>query len=306
MNLRFIPLALALLSSAFAATPAEEQSYPEHLLRVEARGGIEHAVLKMPLASYVDDEGRQVDLIGAVHVADASYYRHLNKIFRNYDKVLYEMVDGEGLSEMLYLSKKVEEGTASEEEYRKMRKLRRQLLENQDDQSLASQLLAYYYVKIALEHGLMLQSEGIDYGFENFVYADMSSEEFDAAMAARGESWLKMTLISFAEGFELEDFIPSFSNSMVAKRSNFIRSVSRGCTGSPMENMAIVIDRNIRCFEVLDQQLLDPANRKLGIFYGCMHLRDMDMRLRMRGFRLQKVEWIPAIRAVKPVRVKKD
>ncbi len=305
MNLRFIPLAIALLTSAFAATPAEEQIYPTHLLKVEERAGRPNSVLKMPVASYVDEAGRQVDLIGAIHVADAAYYRKLNKLFRNYDRVLYEMVDGDGLSEMLYLGKKVQEGTATEEEYRKMRRIRREFIRKNEQQDLSSQLLAYYYMHVAREHGFELQAEGIDYGFENFVYADMSTEEFDRAMAARGESWLQMTWISFSQSFEFSDLLPAFNPTLEEKRRDFIRMMSKDSTGSAMEQMAIIVDRNARCFEVLDRELQNEANKKIGIFYGCMHLRDMDERLRARGFRLEKVEWMTAIRAVKRTRPRK-
>ncbi len=305
MNLRFIPLALALLGSALGATPAAEQTYPAHLLKVEARDGKPNSVLKMPLASYVNDAGQQVDLIGAVHVAEAGYYSKLNKLFRNYDRVLYEMVDGEGLSEMLYLSKKVQTGTATEEEYRKMRRIRREYMKKAEEQDLSSQLLAYYYMYIAEQHELQLQAEGIDYGFENFVYADMSTEEFDKAMAARGDSWLKMTWISFTQSFELSDLLPSFNPTLEDKRRDFIRMLSKDSTGSSMEKMAIILDRNARCFDVLDRELLNADNKKIGIFYGCMHLRDMDERLRARGFRLEKVQWVTAIRAANGKRVKK-
>ncbi len=34
----------------------------------------------------------QVDLIGAVHIAHREYFQLLNKKFRNYDAVLYELV----------------------------------------------------------------------------------------------------------------------------------------------------------------------------------------------------------------------
>ena len=42
------------------------------------------------------DGDLQVDLIGAVHVADREYYQKLNEQFRKYDAVLYELVAPEG------------------------------------------------------------------------------------------------------------------------------------------------------------------------------------------------------------------
>ncbi|SVD08140.1 uncharacterized protein METZ01_LOCUS360994, partial [marine metagenome] len=36
--------------------------------------------------------GAKVDLVGAVHIGDQAYYEGLNKAFKKYDSVLYEMV----------------------------------------------------------------------------------------------------------------------------------------------------------------------------------------------------------------------
>jgi len=40
--------------------------------------------------------------------------------------------------------------------------------------------------------GLEFQLDEIDYTARNFVHADLSPKEFDAAMARRGESWWSM------------------------------------------------------------------------------------------------------------------
>ena len=42
------------------------------------------------------DYERYVDLVGAVHIADHAYYAALNRRFREYDTVLYELVAPEG------------------------------------------------------------------------------------------------------------------------------------------------------------------------------------------------------------------
>ena len=38
------------------------------------------------------ETGAVVDLVGAVHIGDAAYYQQLNKEFKAYEAVLYEMV----------------------------------------------------------------------------------------------------------------------------------------------------------------------------------------------------------------------
>ncbi len=37
-------------------------------------------------------QGTQVDLIGAVHIAHSAYFQDLNRRFRKYDALLYELV----------------------------------------------------------------------------------------------------------------------------------------------------------------------------------------------------------------------
>jgi len=46
-------------------------------------------------------EGFSVTLIGAVHIADETYYEALNNEFKNYDRLLYEMIGGEELPKMI-------------------------------------------------------------------------------------------------------------------------------------------------------------------------------------------------------------
>jgi len=42
-----------------------------------------------------------IDFIGAVHIADQKYYEDLNKVFTNYDSLLFEMIGGENIQEQL-------------------------------------------------------------------------------------------------------------------------------------------------------------------------------------------------------------
>ena len=52
--------------------------------------------LQTEIISYKAEEGKwkgvTVDLIGVVHIGDKDYYKALNKRFRDYDAVLYELV----------------------------------------------------------------------------------------------------------------------------------------------------------------------------------------------------------------------
>ncbi len=286
-------LTLAGLAPA-APAPAAEQAYPAVLVqcRVDA-GGAER--LLTPVARYKDAAGRTVDLVGAVHLADASYYRNLNRAFSTrYDKVLYEMVDGEGLPEYQRLARKVKQGEATQEEKERFNRLTEA---QKKGNSGAGAALAHYYLASSRLLELSLQSELVDYSLENMVFADMSSEEFSRAMAERGESWLTIALQSVSQ-----DSSGSGSGLVFSRRDlrrELVRALAASSTrNDAMQQGAIIVSRNERCFAVLDAQLASaPAGTRIAIFYGAMHLRDMHHRLLARGFTLQGVQWLTAIRA---------
>ncbi|MDC0323137.1 hypothetical protein OAL33_00985, partial [Akkermansiaceae bacterium] len=57
------------------------------------------AKLQTAITTYEKD-GAKVALIGAIHIADQSYYDALNKKFATYDRVLFEMIGGERMGEI--------------------------------------------------------------------------------------------------------------------------------------------------------------------------------------------------------------
>ncbi len=275
--------------NAAVLTPQQAQ-YPENIvmLRTDAAG---REGLCTPIARYKDAEGRIVDLVGAIHLADARYYRGLNRIFGRYDKVLYEMVDGEDLPEVVRLERKVQAGTATPEE---VERLKRYNAARKSGMGVG--MLSAYYSHMASAMGLALQTELVDYGRENLVYADMSSSEFAAAMAERGETWFTLVLDSLRDGSGKRISLFSSVTPDGLKRM-LCEQLVGSSKGSHSEGRAIIIARNERCFEVLDRLLAqDFTARRMAIFYGAMHLRDMHARLLQRGFTLQGVQWVTAIR----------
>ncbi len=267
-------------------------------MRVEADGsGAE--VMKLPIAHYVNADGQRVDLVGAVHIAERSYYRELNKRFLAYDRVLYEMVDGEDLAEFLTLAKKVKAGAASPQDEERFMQLYHKLRDV--DSSLFSSTLSRYYKKMAKEMGLVMQSSGIDYGHPHFVYADMSQDEFNAAMKQRGESWLSVIWTALKEeGLssvvkQITEGAPRVSGPQ-GRRREFLHMAKQSGDSKSMDNLAIIQARNARCFDVFDRVRQEAGVGSIAIFYGTMHLRDMDARLRERGYRLTGVEWLDAVK----------
>ncbi|HMP08681.1 MAG TPA: hypothetical protein PJ982_20230, partial [Lacipirellulaceae bacterium] len=109
-----------------------------------------------------DDYPQYVDLVAAVHVGDPAYYAELNRRFRDYDAVLYELVAPEGTV--------VPRGRGT------------------------SNAHALGAVQNAMKSMLELshQLEEVDYTRRNFVHADMSPEDFVQSMTDRKESFLEL------------------------------------------------------------------------------------------------------------------
>ena len=223
-----------------------------------------------------------VDLIGAVHIADPAYYKQLNKKFKEYDALLYELVAPEGTV--------VERGrgTSSGHPIGAMQNVFKDVLE--------------------LDH----QLEEIDYTPKNFVHADMSPDDFSTAMKDRNDSFLQMyfRLIGHAMAHQSEMAAKGQSSDVELISALFATDRPRrlkivlGKQLSEMESLmvsfggeegsVIITDRNTKALEVLKRQIA-KGQKKIGIFYGAGHLADMDKRLR-KDFSLQpeSVTWLTA------------
>ena len=121
------------------------------------KGSLDTAVRK-----FVGENGVCVDLVGAIHVAEKSYYKELNKLFEDYDVVLYEVV--------------AEEGTRPEP----------------SEDKKPSSVIGFAQYQFANLLGLVHQLEHIDYKKENMVHADLSPKEFAEAQKARDDGFAAM------------------------------------------------------------------------------------------------------------------
>ncbi|MEX0613130.1 MAG: hypothetical protein WD229_13505, partial [Pirellulales bacterium] len=217
----------------------------------------------------------EVDLIGAVHIGDADYYRGLNESFAEYDALLYELVAPEGTV--------VERGrgTSNAHPVGAMQNGIKRLLD--------------------LEH----QLERIDYTKPNFVHADMSPDEFLQAMRDRNESFFQMyfrllgqamaqqsEMAAKGESLDFELFSALFAKDRprrlkiaLAKQLAEMESLMVSFGGE--QGSVIISERNKKALDVLKRQLA-AGKKRVGIFYGAGHLSDMDQRLRT-DFGLQPV-----------------
>jgi hypothetical protein len=161
---------------------------------------------------------------------------------------------------------------------------------------------------LALEH----QLEQVDYTKKNFVHADMSPDEFAAAMRNRNEGVLEMYMrllghsiavqsdkAAKGESPEVEMLAAFFANDRprrlkqaLAKQLAEAESMLVNFGGE--DGSVLITDRNQAAFKVLKEQL-DEGKKHLAVFYGAGHLPDMDRRLREK-FGLEPVEitWLTA------------
>jgi hypothetical protein len=226
-----------------------------------------------------------VDLVAAVHLGSQNYYDTLDRLFADYDAVLYELVappnaripkPGRAPSGAI--------GTAQ--------------------QGLTKML------------GLEFQLDSIDYTARNFVHADLTPKEFDAAMRKRGESWWTMFTKLMQESMaraERGDAAPGTDlgvrdvfgmlfgsqadrqlrlRRLMAEQFSDMDALTAAFGGD--KGSTLITDRNAAALEVLRAQI-KKENRRLAIFYGAAHMDDFDKRLR-EDFGLQPGEtvWLEA------------
>ena len=291
MTLRFRNLTLVLLVSVSAfqlvtsACLAESHEKDKlSYLRVQRneRGrptSVDTAIVRFA-NSEPGNSATQVDLIAAVHVADKAYYEKLNKEFKTYDVVLYELVAPEGT--------RIPRGGAGTGQH----------------PVSAMQLT----MKSMLD--LSFQLEEIDYTKENLVHADFSMDELSQSMKDRGESFLQILFRMMGQAMALQSRgKPQYSDSqlllalfskdrprklkqIMADLFEDMESMNLGLDGP--NGSTIVTERNKRAIEVLEKQLAH-GRKKIGIFYGAMHMPDMEKRLRARFKMTPKgTQWLTA------------
>jgi hypothetical protein len=245
--------------------------------------GMQTAIVHyVPVTPTAAGQPISVDLVAAVHVADAAYYEDLNHRFEKYDALLYELVAPEGT--VVPRGR----GTSNSNPLGAMQNGMKDLLD--------------------LDH----QLEKIDYTKKNFVHADMSPDQFMQSMQDRNEGFLQMYMKLLGEALAQQsqvaangespdvDLIAAFFSDdrprrlkiVMAKQLAETESLLAGFGGE--EGSVLITERNKAALKVLKEQLA-AGKKNLAIFYGAGHLTDMDQRLR-KDFDLKPTEitWLTA------------
>lgn len=237
-----------------------------------------------------------VDLIGAVHIADAKYFTQLNKEFTPYESLLFEMVGGADKAAAL----KGGEADAADETGKGGEADGKAAVEAKDPMM---QMLGNVYAVVSKLLKLQGQKEGIDYTAKNFVHADLSLEEFEKLQAEKGESLIGFALQNANQGKEGGAPAMDTNKLLMALIQGDANAVKRQIVGTLGQgddqvvafagNSVIIGDRNVKCLQVLDEQI-KGGKKKLGIFYGAAHFPDMEKRMLKDGYRKVSHRWLTA------------
>jgi hypothetical protein len=272
-NMRPAVVALVLLTFVgFARAQNDEAAKKTEYLKFvdDGHGG---GKLETAIGTYKNADGVVVHLVGAVHIADQSYYDGLNKTFKGYDAVLYEMVKPKD-------SAPPQPG---------------------EERSGSMISVIQRFMKDTLD--LKFQLDAIDYTAPNFVHADLDAETFAKMEEERGESiWtlmLQQMLKQMANppanqpDIGIGDLFAALTSPDRARALKLILGRQFGDIEDQMSSFGgtvLITERNKACFKVLDREIAD-GKKNLGIFYGAGHMGDMEKRLLDRGFHKTDVEW---------------
>jgi len=240
--------------------------------------------LQMSVVTYEPADGKEllsVDLVGAIHIGDPSYYAELNERFQEYDVVLYELVAPQDATISGGLEKR-------------------------------KGILSTTQVGMTKLLDLSFQLDEINYDQANFVHADLSPDELRQSMADRGESlYVYFWRIFFASLDEyakdplglqdlqmLSTMVTSDQDdslkTMIAYEMTNIGQV-QDILGEDSDS-AVIGARNQRAIDVLKREI-DTGAKRIGIFYGVAHMPDLEERLLDQlGLQYASTEWVDAWR----------
>ena len=296
MIARILQLACLALLGAFAPALAEEprqlqreSDRPEFLRLSRDESGeplaLETAIVRYMAPHQPANQPLEVDLVAAVHVGSREYFATLNHLFRTYDAVLYELVAPPN-------ARVPQPGGRPSGAIGTAQKGMTRLL------------------------GLEFQLDQIDYRAANFVHADLSPQQFDAAMRKRGENWWTMFSKLMRESMARAnakgpgaDRQPDLSfgdifgllfgsdrelrlRRILAEQFSDMDVLTNAFGGE--DGSSLITDRNAAALAVLKTQLRQ-GRKSLAIFYGAAHMDDFDRRLRANfGLEPQETAWLEA------------
>lgn len=272
---RLLDAVLALIL-VLLVLPAAAES-PE-FLRIDRTADGAPRALQVAVAEYRAQDGTVLDLVGAVHVADADYFRALNASFDGYDVVLYELVGDPAAAR----SAPEQRGTSA---------------------------VGFLQGGMKDVLGLAFQLDEIDYARDHFVHADMTAEEFNASMKDRNESLLQMLWRAWITGLARQTpeqaaaaQVDLLKILFAADRQHALKTMFAEQLATQTDlidamagpDSTLIVQRNLKALEVLERERAS-GHRRIALFYGAGHFPDFHERLvNDLGYESTGLSWIDA------------
>lgn len=239
--------------------------------------------LETAVWTFEDKDGRKVDLIGAVHIGDRAYYKKLNAAFKNYDRLLYEMVKSDGV-EAASIGK--------------------------DGEPSGMGAFQKGFGKML---GLDYQLDHIDYGAENFVHADITAERMSQLMEERNINlftiFMEALMDAFNQAAEGTQAGPQITIVDLVKlafakdRSHELKMIlgpvmgdveaQASGLGNTKIGKLILDERNVEAMKIVEREL-STGGKNMGLFYGAAHLPGMAKIMEGLGFKKTTETWMTA------------
>lgn len=274
--LSLLLLLLVLIPAAAKDTPGELSSFIQYKPQP---GTVQTSVLTMQ-----NSRGQELDLVSAVHVGSPTYYGELNKRFKGYDAVLYELI----------------------------------LPDEMAGQALPAQMNTGSGVSgiqgmIAKSMGLTTQIEKINYSAPNFVHADLTRNGLAQKMAERQENLMTYMMKALGSSGSIDqsqlgvtdkelaelDLMAVMSGRTSAKDRKVLRKLfgsalsSSGVLLSGLGDSALIADRNQAALKVVRREV-QSGKRRIALFYGAAHMPDLKKQLESEGWKRVRTDWITA------------
>ena len=225
-----------------------------------------------------------VDLIGAIHLAEATYYERLNAEFKEYETVVFELVANEGFD--------VKDLAAAKEAKK---------------EAPASPLDAIPLLQESMADalGFVNQTDGIDYSAPNFKRGDANADDFLVRLTTGGD------IPNFFAGSAFDSLLSSDSGrvegwALACLLAKDKRLALRRCvadelartelTSKPDEReTALIHYRNEIATDVAKKEL-EAGKTKIAVFYGAAHLDDLARRIEktLQNPRRSEPRWFAA------------
>lgn len=272
-------------SDAFAVQKSQSQPTSRFVRFVE---GAEQwqGRLQTSIAIYENESGITLNLVSAVHMADASYFDELNDYFQSQDAVLYELV-AEADQRPAF-----GEATAAFGRRSPVSMLQRAMAE---------------FLKVSF------QLEKIDYTQANFRHADVSPAQLGEIMQSKNENSFSMFLsLALAQSLSQANSRPQsgleslaiLKAVMTQRRDSVVKyllakelsNVELTALSAELESQLTILgDRNLAALRVLKISLKDPQLRSLSVFYGAAHMSGIERAI-VSDFGFKKVgeRWLDA------------